>query len=165
MKKYTFATVFLLITLLFNQSLHADCRGCCSRKGGLVCTNGVTRCADGSALSQKCLQKGCDICPEAGTPTTPISPVNTNTITVASFNIQIFGRAKASKVEVMEILAETIARYDIVAIQEIRDKTGTAIEKLEVEVDSLGTDYEFIISPRLGRTSSKEQYAFFIGPM
>lgn len=61
----------------------------------------------------------------------------------------------------MEILAETISQYDIVAIQEIRDKTGTAIKKLEVKVDSLGTNYDFKIGPRLGRTSSKEQYAFF----
>ena len=61
----------------------------------------------------------------------------------------------------MEILAETIAQYDLIAIQEIRDKTGTAVKSLEVAVDGLGTDYEFIIGPRLGRTSSKEQYAFF----
>ena len=80
---------------------------------------------------------------------------------IASFNIQVFGRTKASKIEVMEILAETIAQYDIVAIQEIRDKTGNAVEKLEVEVDRLGVDYEFVIGPRLGRTSSKEQYAIF----
>jgi endonuclease/exonuclease/phosphatase family metal-dependent hydrolase len=47
-----------------------------------------------------------------------------------------------------------------VAIQEIRDKTGTAIKNLEVAVDALGTNYDYIIGPRLGRTSSKEQYAF-----
>ena len=161
MKKYALAPVILLITLLFVHSTYADCRGCCSRRGGLVCINGVTRCADDSALSQKCLQKGCDVCQEAETPTTPTSSTDSNTITIASFNIQVFGRTKASKIEVMEILAETIAQYDLVAIQEIRDKTGTAVKSLEVAVDNLGTDYEFIIGPRLGRTSSKEQYAFF----
>jgi endonuclease/exonuclease/phosphatase family metal-dependent hydrolase len=60
----------------------------------------------------------------------------------------------------MSILAEIISRYDIVAIQEIRDKSGEAINALEAEVDALGTDYSYIIGPRLGRTSMKEQYAF-----
>jgi endonuclease/exonuclease/phosphatase family metal-dependent hydrolase len=60
----------------------------------------------------------------------------------------------------MEILAQTITNFDIVAIQEIRDKSGTAIKKLEVAVDSLGVNYDYIIGPRLGRSTSKEQYAF-----
>ncbi len=85
---------------------------------------------------------------------------NPDVIKIASFNIQVFGRKKASKKWVMEILAKTISGFDIVAIQEIRDATGTAIEELEREVDALGEDYGFIISPRLGRTSSKEQYAY-----
>ena len=60
----------------------------------------------------------------------------------------------------MEILSETIAQYDIVAIQEIRDKTGTAISALVAQIDNLGTDYTISISPRLGRTTSQEQNAF-----
>ncbi len=54
-----------------------------------------------------------------------------------------------------------ITQFDIVAIQEIRDQSGTAIIELENAVDALGTDYSCIVGPRLGRTSSKEQYAFF----
>ncbi|MGD8836514.1 MAG: endonuclease/exonuclease/phosphatase family protein [Desulfobacteraceae bacterium] len=151
--------LFFAVTVLNAQLACGDCRGCCSRRGGLVCVNGVTRCVDRSALTQTCLQKNCNVCPEdqadLGT-TAPPSATNS----IASFNIQVFGRTKAGKVEVMKILAETVARFDIVAIQEIRDKTGNAIKDLEVAVDALGTDYHFIIGPRLGRTSSKEQYAF-----
>lgn len=84
-----------------------------------------------------------------------------DTIKIASFNIQVFGKTKASKPGVMIILAETISKFDIVAIQEIRDKAGTAIEKLVAEVDALGIDYAYVIGPRLGRTTAKEQYAFF----
>jgi endonuclease/exonuclease/phosphatase family metal-dependent hydrolase len=83
-----------------------------------------------------------------------------DTITIASFNIQVFGKTKASKTDVMSILANTISRFDIVAIQEIRDKSGTAIKKLEEAIDATGSDYTVIIGPRLGRSSSKEQYAF-----
>lgn len=82
------------------------------------------------------------------------------TISIANFNIQVFGTTKAGKPEVMEVLAKIIARYDIVAIQEIRNASGQAIKDLEAAVDTLGTDYEVIVGPRLGRTSSKEQYAF-----
>jgi deoxyribonuclease-1-like protein len=85
---------------------------------------------------------------------------NNDTITIASFNIQIFGVSKAGKPEVMDILAQIIRRYDIVAIQEIRDISETAIVDLRNEVNSDGGTYEVITSPRLGRTSSKEQYAF-----
>ena len=83
-----------------------------------------------------------------------------NTIKIASFNIQIFGVSKALKPDVMDILADTISKFDLVAIQEIRDKTGTAINDLEAAVDALGTDYDYIVGPRLGRSTSKEQYAY-----
>jgi len=82
------------------------------------------------------------------------------TISIASFNIQVFGRTKAQNAAVMQVLAQTVARYDVVAIQEIRDSTDLAIETLEAAVDALGVDYEYAIGPRVGRTSSKEQYAF-----
>ena len=84
----------------------------------------------------------------------------TETIKVASFNIQVFGTAKVSDPFVMDILARTIAEFDIVAIQEIRDISETAIIDLENAVDSLGSDYDVILGPRLGRTKMKEQYAF-----
>ena len=90
--------------------------------------------------------------------TTPVYA--TNTVTIAAFNIQIFGKTKAKNQDVMQVLAATITQFDVVAIQEIRDKSGTAIQKLESEIDSLGVDYSTILGPRLGRSASKEQYAF-----
>ncbi len=83
-----------------------------------------------------------------------------DTLTIASFNIQVFGRAKARKTAVMKVLAEIITRFDLVAIQEIRDKSGAAIRKLAAEVDALGTPYALLVSPRLGRKEPREAYAF-----
>ena len=83
-----------------------------------------------------------------------------NTIKIASFNIQIFGTTKAGKSEVMQTLINIISNFDIVAIQEIRDASGTAIKALEDDVDSLGVDYDYIIGPRVGASTSKEQYAY-----
>jgi endonuclease/exonuclease/phosphatase family metal-dependent hydrolase len=83
-------------------------------------------------------------------------------ITIASFNLRVFGVTKADKPPVMDELASIIRRFDLVALQEIRDASGTAIEKLLVKVnDGSQEDYQMIVGPRLGRTSSKEQYAFF----
>lgn len=159
MKKYTLASIILFTIFSYiNAAYAADCSGCCSGGGGLECFKGLTRCSDGSAISQKCLQNDCDVCPENESTTTS---ADSKTIIIASFNIQLFGTTKTSNFEVMGILAETIAQFDLVAIQGIRDKTGTAIKILEVKASDFGTDYDFIISPRLGRTTSKEQYAFF----
>lgn len=55
------------------------------------------------------------------------TPPHSDSVKIASFNIQIFGQTKAGKPEVMDILAQIIRRYDIVAIQEIRDAAETAI--------------------------------------
>ncbi|MBN1169638.1 endonuclease/exonuclease/phosphatase family protein [Candidatus Micrarchaeota archaeon] len=81
-------------------------------------------------------------------------------ITVAAFNIQVFGISKASDGQVMEILAKTIRNFDIVAVQEIRDSSGTAISALLDKVNENGS-YRLTVGPRLGRTTSKEQYAYF----
>ena len=40
----------------------SDCQGCCSSHGGVVCSSGVTQCADGTSLSTTCINKGCNQC-------------------------------------------------------------------------------------------------------
>ena len=81
-------------------------------------------------------------------------------ISIASFNIQVFGKSKSNNTKVMQILSNLIRLFDIVAIQEIRDKSGSAIIKLQNAVNLGGSKYSLLVSERLGRTSSKEQYAF-----
>ena len=84
---------------------------------------------------------------------------NTSTIRVATFNIQVFGRSKLAKPEVMEILAETVRKFDVVAIQEVRAETDVVRPFVDL-INSTGRHYDYVIGPRLGRTTSKEQYAF-----
>src|SRR5262249_28234830 len=48
---------------------------------------------------------------------------NVGTVKLATFNIQVFGRSKLDKPEVMQVLAETVRKFDLVAIQEIRSTT------------------------------------------
>lgn len=91
-----------------------------------------------------------------------LTPTDTNsTIKVGAFNLQIFGTTKASKSEVMSVLSKIIRNYDVIAVQEIRDSSQTALPMLRDAVNSIGDpQYDYIVSERLGRTSSKEQYAY-----
>ena len=66
----------------------------------------------------------------------------------------------------MDVLAKTIRNYDIVGIQEIRDASETSLPALVTLINS-GTDengrpynYDYVVSDRLGRSTSKEQYAY-----
>lgn len=83
-----------------------------------------------------------------------------DTIRVGAFNVQVFGVSKADKPEVMNILADIIRTYDVVAIQEIRDSSQTALPELVDLVNSDGSEYSYVVGERLGRTTSKEQYAY-----
>lgn len=84
---------------------------------------------------------------------------------IASFNVQVFGLKKANTPEIISILAKIVQRYDIILIQEIREPTGSALQILLDKTNQLGPNrYMNITSARLGRTNSKEQYAFLYRP-
>lgn len=83
-------------------------------------------------------------------------------LTIAAFNVQIFGQKKSDNAFIMDVLVRIIMRYDIILIQEIRDSKGTAIVELldKVNAATPSNQFEMRISERLGRSHSKEQYAF-----
>jgi endonuclease/exonuclease/phosphatase family metal-dependent hydrolase len=82
--------------------------------------------------------------------------------TTPGFNIQIFGRTKREKEDVMAILVNITRQFDLVLIQEIRDSSETTAPLfLEMINEAEGPEYAYVRSPRLGRTSSKESYAYF----
>jgi len=112
-------------------------------------------------------------------PANPANPANPNNLTnnstnpanlanstniplkIATFNIQVFGESKRSKPEVMGVLARVARNFDIIAVQEFRDDTETTLPVYLERINSLpGPEYAATSSPRLGRTSSKENYAF-----
>jgi endonuclease/exonuclease/phosphatase family metal-dependent hydrolase len=84
------------------------------------------------------------------------------TIRIASFNIQVFGDEKARKPYVMQTIALAIRNFHVVAIQEIRTQDSYFLDNfLRTYVNADGQHYyDYVIGPRLGRSNSKEQYAF-----
>ena len=99
--------------------------------------------------------------PVAATPAPPTPMFGGPAIRIASFNIQVFGDAKASKPYIMATLAAIIQNFHIVAIQEIRTQDDYFLDNfLRTYVNVNGRAYDKVIGPRLGRSNSKEQYAF-----
>lgn len=89
-------------------------------------------------------------------------PSTSETIKVAAFNIQIFGKTKREKTNVMNTLVEIIREFDVVLVQELRDSSETTAPIFLDAINAQdGPDYAFIRSKRLGRSTSKEAYAYF----
>ncbi|MFB0503614.1 MAG: endonuclease/exonuclease/phosphatase family protein [Candidatus Bathyarchaeia archaeon] len=85
-----------------------------------------------------------------------------STIRIAAFNIQIFGESKRHKDYVMEVLVDIVREFDIVLIQEIRDSSEETAPYLLQWINEIeGPEYRFVRSERLGRTTSREAYAYF----
>ncbi|MDP6447626.1 MAG: endonuclease/exonuclease/phosphatase family protein [Pirellulaceae bacterium] len=83
-----------------------------------------------------------------------------DSIRIASFNIQTFGSTKLSKPHVLAALARIVRQYDVIAIQEIRAKEQDILPRFIAKINEEGLSYDYVIGERLGRTHSKEQYAF-----
>jgi deoxyribonuclease-1-like protein len=85
---------------------------------------------------------------------------NDELVRIGTFNIQVFGQSKLKKSDVMEVLAEVALRFDVLAIQEVRSIDQNVLPRLVELINSKDANYDFVIGPRQGRTTSKEQYAF-----
>ncbi|CAH8840918.1 unnamed protein product [Trichobilharzia szidati] len=93
------------------------------------------------------------------------SIINIECIKIGSFNIQVFGQNKVSKKDVLSILVKILSRYDLIVVQEIRDAKNTAFRHLVDELNRYTSgNYKFVISEKLGRTNSKEQYGVIYKP-
>ena len=79
---------------------------------------------------------------------------------IATFNIQVFGESKLGKPEVVDVLAQVVRHFDIVAIQEVRAKSDDILPRFISAINADGSRYSYLIGPRLGRSVSTEQYAF-----
>ncbi|KAK7489000.1 hypothetical protein BaRGS_00019804 [Batillaria attramentaria] len=79
--------------------------------------------------------------------TTTVSQANNERqyLRIGAFNAKTFGRTKMSNPQNRDYFRQIVERYDVLLIQEVRDSTRLI----------------FVISQPLGRSSYKEQYAFF----
>jgi endonuclease/exonuclease/phosphatase family metal-dependent hydrolase len=74
-----------------------------------------------------------------------------NTITVASWNMKNFGQTKLNDEARLSVIVDVLKKYDVVACQEIKDKTKGLPSVLISRINSDGSNYGFIESERVGR--------------
>ena len=65
---------------------------------------------------------------------------------IATFNIQVFGESKLGKPEVVDVLAQVVRHFDIVAIQEVRAKSDDILPRFISAINADGSRYDFIIA-------------------
>ena len=76
------------------------------------------------------------------------------TITVAAFNIQVFGRSKRAKPEVMRVLTAVAREVDVLLVQEIRDSSEQTADIFLAAINS----------PNSSNTASRRSYRMVEGP-
>lgn len=90
----------------------------------------------------------------------PALPGLGQTIRIATFNLGVYGPAKVSDAAAMEVLARIVRNFDVIAVQEVRSRDQSALPALVDLVNAAGRRYDYVTSPRLGRTDQKEQFAY-----
>ena len=97
--------------------------------------------------------------PEVGEAVAPPVERTSGTVRIASFHIQALGPAKQNQPRVMNILAETVRRFDVMAIQGVQAQTSDVVPRFVELINSTGRHYDYVVGPRLGRGEEAEQYA------
>ena len=93
-------------------------------------------------------------------PSSPRAVETGESIKIATFNIQVFGTSKMGKRDVVGRLLQIVRNFDVVAIQELRSKDDTIVAQFVDALNATGLRYDYAVGPRLGRSSSKEQYIY-----
>jgi endonuclease/exonuclease/phosphatase family metal-dependent hydrolase len=83
-----------------------------------------------------------------------------NPVSIASWNLNIFGDKKASNETLMQEYYNIISQFDIIFLQELRDADGSALKELCAMFNST---VNCINSSRVGDSSYKEQYYLLYG--
>jgi endonuclease/exonuclease/phosphatase family metal-dependent hydrolase len=97
----------------------------------------------------------------SGTSSGPIPARVTDTIRIATWNIEVFGESKLQKPAAMNVIVSVLRNFDVIAIQELRAVSQEVVPELVAQLNADGQHhYDYVLGPRLGRTSSKEQYVF-----
>lgn len=71
-------------------------------------------------------------------------------IIVGSFNIQSFGKSKMSKPEVVSVLVDIARKFDVLAVQELRDGEGKVARDFLEMLNADGSRFVASVGPRQG---------------
>ena len=96
--------------------------------------------------------------PQAGL---PANNAANSQIIIGSFNIQMFGKTKMSKPAVVAALVDITRRFDILAIQELRDKDQNVIPEFLAQINQNGAAFAAAVGPRQGYVVAGKTTRYF----
>lgn len=125
---------------------------------------GITFCINNPSTSTKTISNGDSIKSDSAAKND--SAAIPKTIKIGTFNIQNLGLTKIGKAEVVKELVTIVRKYDVIAVQEISDKTNHVAYRFLDSINKNQTiPYALILSLRTGQQAndlpSQEQYAFY----
>uniref|UniRef100_T1JG01 Deoxyribonuclease n=1 Tax=Strigamia maritima TaxID=126957 RepID=T1JG01_STRMM len=84
-------------------------------------------------------------------------------LTVGAFNVQNFSPKKIENEKVLALIIDILNRYDIVLVQELVDRKSKIVNFILESLNRAHGKEVFgvVASPRVGRSSQKEQYGYF----
>jgi hypothetical protein len=84
-------------------------------------------------------------------------------VRIGSFNLHQYGPKKSANATLTQVVAEIINDFDLAVIQEMSDASLKAPYVLFEALNQISSSspYTMTLSPRAGRSATKEQYIFF----
>lgn len=80
---------------------------------------------------------------------------------IGAFNLHVFGPSRLEDAAAMAITVSIARRYDLLVLQELKNKDGEAITELLNQINAAGdVQYGLRLSARSGRSAQKEQYGY-----
>jgi exonuclease III len=89
-----------------------------------------------------------------------IIPLEDENVRIASFNIQSLGIQKTRNPQTLNYLARICREFDLLAVQEIRADDRSFLNQFIEKINETGRQYDYVISPLLGRSNSMDHFAF-----
>jgi hypothetical protein len=83
-----------------------------------------------------------------------------DTIRLASFNVQPLGEQKLTKPLLAKVLAATLRRFDLVAVQGIQATAEDVLAGLVQLMNEDGARYDYLLGPRVGPMPHTQQYGY-----
>jgi hypothetical protein len=82
------------------------------------------------------------------------------TVRLASFNVQPLGEQKLVKPLLAKVLAATLRRFDLVAVQGIQATAEDILAGLVQTMNEDGARYDYLLGPHVGSMPNTQQYAY-----
>jgi endonuclease/exonuclease/phosphatase family metal-dependent hydrolase len=82
------------------------------------------------------------------------------TIRVATLNLDNFDATKAARQDIVDVLAQILTNFDVIALQDITAGEQNVVPRLVDAANSAGGNFDFVIGPRVGRDADLRQFAF-----